>query len=61
MSFDVPCLVPFVGVYGRKGFEGRLKNQTELMTFIYKLLFDWVSIRVDFDEIEWYSIWCKDL
>lgn len=37
-------------------FQGR-----ELMAAIYKLLLDWVSIRADFDELEWYSVSSEDL
>lgn len=34
-------------------FYGRVRNQLELVTFMYNLLFDWVSIMVEFDEREW--------
>lgn len=37
-----------------------MRSQKNLMTFI-KLLFDWVFVRADFEEIEWYSIWCVDM
>lgn len=42
-------------------FEGRVRNQMELRLYIYKLLFDWVSIRADFHEVEWFSFWSKVL
>lgn len=43
-----------------KIFYGRMRNQIELVNYIYNLLFDWVSIRAEFEEMEWFSFWSED-
>lgn len=37
-------------------FEGRFRGDMDLVSFIYKLLFNWNSIRAGFYEIEWYVV-----
>ena len=33
----------------------------ELTTYAYNLLFDWVSIRADFEEMLWFSFWTDEM
>lgn len=42
-------------------FEGVRKNLVELALSIYRSLFNWLSVRADFDEKDWDSIWCEEL
>lgn len=37
-------------------FKDRAQSEVELILFIYKALFDWVSVWAAFEEITWYSI-----
>lgn len=42
-----------------KIFEGKSRCLEDIYLSIYKVLFDWVSIRMGFEEREWYSFWCE--
>lgn len=33
----------------------------ELTTYIYNLLFDWVSTKADFEEMVWFSFWMDEM
>lgn len=62
-SFDGPYRGPFVGSCGRNFFFFRISidSMGELVIFIFNILFDWVSIWADFEELEWYAIWCEEM
>lgn len=40
-------------------FEDNLMSYEEILSYIHSTLFDWISIRSDFEEREWVSIWCE--
>ena len=64
ISFGVPSRGLSVGVYGRRGmivFFRENMSDADILLFIFKLLFNWVSIRVDFGEIDWFSVWGEDM
>lgn len=41
-------------------FEGEMSH-LEIVTFIYDLLHDGVSLKEKFEKLEWYSIWSERL
>jgi len=42
-------------------FEDKYRSQIALVTFIYNILFEWVSVWLDYDESVWYAIWSEKM
>lgn len=42
-------------------FGEKYRGLDELLVFIYNTLFEWVSIALCFEELEWYAMWWEEL
>lgn len=45
----------------RMNFEDKTKSHEDLCLHIYRMLFDWISIRIDFVDDDWYLLWCEEM